>query len=98
MREPLNQVGAFLLTEKGIAAFAMGEIRGDTLHIHAEKADTTFSGAYPAMAQAFASYAAKNAVYINREDDAGDPGIRYSKEQYRPVCLIPKYLVTVEGK
>lgn len=95
MRDALHQIGACLKTDKGIAAFAMGEVRGDTLHIHAEKADTTFSGAYPAMAQAFARYAAGNVKYINREDDAGDAGIRYSKEQYRPICLIPKYLVTV---
>lgn len=98
MRKELNQLAAFLRVESGIVAFAMGEIRGDTLHVHAEKADTAFSGAYPAMAQAFSAYAAKNVTYINREDDAGDPGIRYSKEQYKPVCLIPKFLVTVEGK
>lgn len=98
MRKELDQIGAFLRTDKGIAAYAMGEIRGDTLHIHAEKADTTFSGAYPAIAGAFAAYAGKDVTYINREDDAGDLGIRYSKEQYRPVCLIPKYLITVEEK
>ena len=96
MRTELHQIGAFLRTDMGIAAYAMGEIRGDTLHIHAEKAVTALTGAYPAMAQAFAAYAARDVKYINREDDADDPGIRYSKEQYRPLCLIPKYLVTVE--
>ena len=35
-------------------------------------------------------------TYVNREDDAGDPGIRYSKEQYRPVQMLKKYLVTVD--
>lgn len=98
MYKELNQIGAFLKTNQGIAAFAMGEISGDTLHIHAEKADTSFSGVYPAMAQEFAAFAARNVKYINREDDADDPGIRFSKEQYRPLCLIPKYLVTVEAK
>lgn len=96
MHGELHQIGAYMQTDKGIAAFAMGEIRDDTLYIHAEKANTNFAGAYPAMAQAFAAYAAQNVLYINREDDADDPGIRFSKEQYRPLRLIPKYLVTVE--
>jgi hypothetical protein len=34
-------------------------------------------------------------TYVNREDDAGDEGIRYSKMNYKPIELIPKYLVTV---
>lgn len=96
MWKQLNQIGAFLRTDMGIAAFAMGELRGNTLFIHAEKANTNFSGAYPAIAQAFSKFAARDVKYINREDDADDPGIRFSKEQYRPLCLIPKYLVTVE--
>ena len=29
------------------------------------------------------------------QDDAGDAGIRYSKLNYKPIELIPKYLVTV---
>ena len=93
LAEPLRQIGAFLDTDNGIASFAMGEIRGDTLHIHAEKANPDFHGAYPAIAAAFAAYAGKNVIYINREDDAGDLGIRYSKEQYRPVAMIQKYCV-----
>ena len=48
------------------------------------------------MAQAFVEYAGEGMTYVNREDDAGDPGIRYSKEQYRPVQMLKKYLVTVD--
>ena len=61
----------------------------------AEKADVNASGAYPAMAQAFVNFMGTGFRYVNREDDAGDEGIRYSKLNYKPIELIPKYLVTV---
>ena len=91
----LNQRAACLVTRLGITALSVGEIRGDTLYAHAEKADVNASGAYPAMAQAFVNFMGTGFTYVNREDDAGDAGIRYSKLNYKPVELIPKYLVRV---
>ena len=58
-------------------------------------ADVNASGAYPAMAQAFVNFMGTGFRYVNREDDAGDEGIRYSKLNYKPIELIPKYLVTI---
>lgn len=91
----LNQRAACLVTRLGITALSVGEIKGDTLYAHAEKADVNASGAYPAMAQAFVNFMGTGFTYVNREDDAGDEGIRYSKLNYKPLELIPKYLVTV---
>lgn len=91
----LNQRAACLVTRLGITALSVGEIKGDTLFAHAEKADVNAAGAYPAMAQAFVNFMGTGFRYVNREDDAGDEGIRYSKLNYKPVELIPKYLVTV---
>ena len=77
-----------------IAAVAAGEISGDTLFVHIEKADTRFSGVYPMMAQAFAgAYATGAVTYVNREEDDGIPGLRAAKLAYHPVRLIEKYLV-----
>ena len=44
----LNQRAACLITRLGITALSVGEIKGDTLFAHAEKADVNASGAYPA--------------------------------------------------
>ena len=51
---------------------------------------------YPAMAQAFVKLF-PDVLSVNREDDGGDEGLRYSKTQYRPRELIEKYLVTIES-
>ena len=91
----LNQRAACLVTRLGITALSVGEIKGDTLFAHAEKGDVNAAGAYPAMAQAFVNFMGTGFTYVNREDDAGDEGIRYSKLNYKPIELIPKYLVTV---
>lgn len=77
-----------------IVALSIGEICGDMLIIHVEKALSEYEGAYPTMAQEFARYFATGAVkYINREDDAGDPGLRKSKLQYNPVEIVDKFNV-----
>lgn len=77
-----------------IAALAIGEVCGDTMQVHVEKALTEFEGIYPAMAQAFAREFCAGLKYINREDDAGDPGLRKSKLQYNPVDRADKYNLT----
>lgn len=84
-------VGA-LEVEGEIIALSIGERCGDQLIIHVEKALMKFEGAYPTMAQEFAKhYAVDGISYINREDDAGDPGLRKSKLQYNPISLVDKY-------
>ena len=74
-----------------IIAVSMGEICGEQLIVHVEKALTGYDGVYPVMANEFARHFAHDVKYINREDDAGDAGLRKSKLQYNPVRLIEKY-------
>lgn len=81
-----------------IIALAVGEIVRDMLCVHVEKADTFYQGAYQAIATAFADYMQRpELLYINREDDAGDEGLRKSKLSYQPIALLNKYTVTVKG-
>lgn len=75
-----------------IVAISMGERCGDQLIVHVEKALTDYDGVYPTMANEFAKHYVDEGVrYINREDDAGDAGLRKSKLQYNPVCMVDKY-------
>jgi RimJ/RimL family protein N-acetyltransferase len=84
-------VGALKVGGK-IIALAIGERCGDQLIVHVEKGNTDYEGVYPTMAQEFAKcFVTDNIKYINREDDAGDPGLRKSKLQYNPIYLVDKY-------
>lgn len=77
-----------------IAAFSVGEIIGDTLYDHIEKADTSFNGIYQVIAHDFPEHAATPQVkYINREEDVGDEGLRRSKLSYHPCSILSKYTV-----
>ena len=69
---------------------SLAEKCGDTLIIHVEKALYSHQGAYPTLVQAFAAHFGGDCTYINREDDAGDQGLRTSKLQYLPVRLAGK--------
>ncbi len=90
--EPLHQIGGVLEADGRIIAVTLGEIVGDTLVVHVEKALVEYEGAYPTIAQAFARACQRDGLrYINREDDAGDCGLRKSKLQYNPIRLLDKY-------
>lgn len=78
-----------------IVAFSAGEVCGDTMYVHVEKALRGVQGAYPAIAQMFAQTFARGVTYINREDDSGDAGLRKSKMQYSPVQLVDKYNLAI---
>lgn len=93
-RNLLCQTAACLVTGGEAVAMAIGERKDDTLFVHVEKAMPDVPGAYPAMAQAFLKCFG-DVRYVNREDDGGDPGLRYSKTNYRPIELREKYLVTI---
>ena len=90
--ETLQMVGGILLVEDKIVAVTIGDIAGDTLVIHVEKALVGYEGVYPTIAHEFAKAVRREGlVYINREDDAGDCGLRKSKLQYNPIQILDKY-------
>ena len=84
-----------LVAEGRLVALSLGEICGETLQVHIEKALYSHAGAYPAMVQAFAAHFGAGTKWINREDDAGDPGLRTSKLQYLPAELAGKTRIDV---
>lgn len=92
-----NMKGGMLLVDGEIAGFSLNEVVGDTLFTHIEKADRDFLGGYQMLvSQSAQQFAGGEVAFINREDDAGDPGLRTSKLSYHPVGLLEKYTVTME--
>ena len=88
--DKLDLLTAMIRVDGQIVAISVGEVLNDTLIIHIEKALPSYSGVYPTMCSLFAERYGKDVTYINREDDAGDPGLRTSKTQYHPIELLEK--------
>ena len=84
--KPWVKAGAIELEGKFLA-IALGEVCGDTLICHIEKGLPQYEGVYPTMVQSFAACFAQGLRWINREDDAGDRGLRTSKLQYLPADM-----------
>ena len=95
-RERLGQIAACMTIGDEIIGLSVGEVKCRTLFVHVEKALREIPGSYPAIAQAFVNLF-PDVTTVNREDDGGDEGLRYSKLQYRPKKLIAKYMVTIEN-
>lgn len=87
--------GIVLFVGTQVVAFAIGEVTGTTLHVHIEKTDHSFDGANEYIAQAMVRYIASlhDIDMVNREDDAGDPGLQQSKLSYYPDLMLRKYNV-----
>ncbi|MCM1076698.1 MAG: phosphatidylglycerol lysyltransferase domain-containing protein [Bacteroides sp.] len=89
--------GAVLSTrEDGIVAFTLGEVKGDTLYTHIEKMNHEVNGAGETVNKLFAEMMTSRhpgLIYINREEDVGDPGLRHAKESYHPIAMLDKYNV-----
>lgn len=93
----LDQTGGLLYVNGRPVAMTIGEVIGDTLYVHVEKALREYDGAYEAINFAYANEAAVEGVsYINREEDMGDEGIRQAKLAYNPIMMINKYEVFPE--
>lgn len=73
-----------ILWEGKLLSLALAERCGVTLVCHIEKALYSHAGVYPATVQRFAQYYGGDCVWINREDDGRDKGLRTSKMQYLP--------------
>lgn len=81
-----------------IVAFTAGEVVGDTLVLHIEKMDHNTSGAGETINHLFAARMLERHPelrYINREDDSGDPGLRFAKESYHPAMRLRKFNVSL---
>ncbi len=94
-----NQPAGLIRIDNEIKAFTLGEIIGDTLYIHIEKAGREYAGLSEAINRYFAADMLNenpNLVYINREEDLGDPGLQQAKKAYNPIEMLHRYEITVK--
>ena len=89
----LKLLGGILRSGGKVVAFTIGEpLNSDTFIVHIEKAFSDIKGAYPFINQQFILHETEGYKYINREDDAGDEGLRKAKLSYHPVLMVEKYI------
>jgi hypothetical protein len=94
-----GQSGVALYAGGRVVAFAIGEVLGDTLFVHIEKADTRVSGSYQMIASEYVKMNLDCGIkFVNREEDLGDEGLRNSKLQYHPCGMVDKYAVIIDTK
>ena len=85
--------GGMLRSGGRLVAYTLGErLNSDTFIVHVEKAFSDVTGAYPMINRTFLEHEAAGLQYVNREDDAGDEGLRKAKLSYHPAYMLEKYL------
>ena len=91
----LGLEGGLLRSEGRVVAYTMGDkLNSDTYDIHIEKALEEIQGAYQMINREFANLIQKNhpeIIYVNREEDMGQEGLRKAKLSYHPVKMEEKY-------
>lgn len=94
--EKLGLKGGCIIIGDKVEAFSFGEyLNKDTAVIHMEKASTEFPGLYSVINQKFCSEVWNDTLYVNREQDLGDAGLRQAKESYYPEKFVEKFRITL---
>ncbi len=96
--EALGMHGGVLRCNGELLAFTLGGLLTPTIFdVNFERAMADFQGAFPMINQEFAQWIRENypqVKYIDREEDAGSPGLRKAKQSYYPdwmgknVCVV----------
>lgn len=75
------------------AAWCLSEFsaQGTISTVHFEKARSSMPGAFQYINYAFARSLPESVLFINREQDLGDEGLRQAKLTYRPCGFVKKY-------
>ena len=88
--------GTCIRIDGHIAAYTIAEELGEEIvDIRFEKAFSEYKGIYQFLNKTFLSRQAKNYIWVNREEDMGDDGLRKAKLSYHPVNYEKKYIVNI---
>lgn len=93
-RKELEVEGALIRVNGDVVAFTIGEVlNSKTYVIHVEKSFRDVQGGYTMINREFAEYVQKkypNILWMNREEDMGEKGLRKAKESYYPDRMVEK--------
>jgi len=90
----LGLEGLVVIVAGEVKAFTLGErLNRETAVCQFEKADPFLEGLYQLINREFSRLLFTDCVYVNREQDLGEPNLRESKLSYHPVELVKKYRV-----
>ncbi len=82
---------AGLFADGRMTAFSVGEaLDAQTLVVHFEKGRPEYRGVYQAMNMFFVRHAGAGFALVNREQDAGEEGLRKAKRSYYPCGFVKK--------
>ncbi len=94
--EWLKLEGGVLFADGKIVGFSLGEMcSADTFDVHFEKAQIDLNGAYPMVCRELTRMLMARHPqlrYMNREDDMGLESLRQSKQSYKPIGMVEKYI------
>ena len=94
--EWLGLEGGVLFANGKIVGFSLGEMcSADTFDVHFEKAQIDLNGAYPMVCRELTRMLLARhpqLKYMNREDDMGLEPLRQSKQSYKPIGMVEKYI------
>ena len=90
----LGLEGRIYFVNKHPAGYCLGEYvsGGATFALHFEKCIDEYKGIYQAVNQFFAASLPPDCLYVNREQDLGDEGLRQAKITYRPCGFVKKHI------
>lgn len=93
----LDVCGAALRIDGQIQGYTVASaLNRETALIIVEKGNPEFRGVYQSINQMFAEKMLSNYTWINREQDAGDEGLRRAKLSYHPHHMVAKYKIKLE--
>jgi uncharacterized protein len=94
----LGLKGGLIEINNRIEAFTIGEMLNKaTVVVHVEKANGEIRGLYAAINQLFVKNTWPQVLYINREQDLGEPQLRKAKESYYPDHMVEKFRIRLKS-
>ncbi|NLV82572.1 MAG: DUF2156 domain-containing protein [Synergistaceae bacterium] len=94
-----NLCGGIIKVDGNIAAYSIGEVSGETLFVHFEKASLEYNSGYQIINRDFLSATLKKHPHLkiaNREEDLNDPGMREAKMSYQPIGFGKEYHLKIK--